>query len=93
MPDTKEAKPLDPIKWEEQVFVVIDQTEKKRFVETFSSALQAHTFASERAVRLGRPVAVFGPQLAVKVPPAPRQEADELDLNWLAKEAQTNDSR
>jgi hypothetical protein len=85
------AETMPNIDYQKPFYVVYDQTEHRRHVEVFFNRPEADRYAAERAARLGRPVAVFGPQAIVRVPRVEVLPADELALPWQgAEEEETN---
>jgi len=80
-PEVIEGKkrPVEKLDMSRPVAILLHQTESRNNIEVLAArddedagALmrRAYEVAAEAALRLERPVAVFGPQVAVKIPPA-----------------------
>ncbi len=80
-PADRSAPHVEKIDMTRPFFLVFDQTETRNTIEVFQGGgaeERATTRAKEKAARVGRQVAVIGPQGAVYAPPSP--EAVSIDL-------------
>lgn len=79
---SKTRSKVNKVKFEEPIWLTYDQSDTTNVFKTFqgpNAEQEARDWASDKAERLKRPVAVFGPQEAVKVPPK-RVTADDMPL-------------
>lgn len=74
---TEEKKPREPVvqlNEKEPIWLVLDQTPHKTYVEPFNgwdAENRAKEYAKARAAKVNRTVLIFGPQEAKAVPPVP----------------------
>lgn len=77
-------KGIEKLDFTKPIAITLHQTEARNHFEIFNSddaVEDAKKHASAMALNQDRTVAVFGPQVAVKVPPKEPQ-ADDLELNF-----------
>lgn len=71
---TTPREPLAPFNVDKPIWLVVDRTGHKTYVETFTgwdAEREAKDYAAKRAAKTGREVILFGPQVAVARPPVP----------------------
>lgn len=90
MSDDKPKRTVDPIDFTKPVAIILFQTDTRNNVQVITPAdceggetpvERAEKMAAGMALNNDRTVAVFGPQLKVKIPPKEPQ-ADDLDLSF-----------
>jgi len=72
--DKKARKPVTQLNEKEPIWLVLDQTPHKTYVEPFNgwdAEDRAKEYAKARAAKVNRTVLIFGPQEAKAVPPVP----------------------
>lgn len=72
---TKPARePITALSPDQPIWLAVDQTEHKTYVETFNgwdAEDRAKAYAAARAAKTERRVILFGPQVAIATPPEP----------------------
>ncbi|MAI35045.1 MAG: hypothetical protein CMM07_25685 [Rhodopirellula sp.] len=84
-PKPRTRSPITPLEFSKPFYMTIDQsdsTNNTSFFQGPKAKEAAEEHAGQRAARLGRPVAVLGPQYSVKVKPAAVQ-ADDMPLAFI----------
>jgi len=72
--DKKARKPVTQLNEKEPIWLALDQTPHKTYVEPFNgldAEDRAKEYAKARAAKVNRTVLIFGPQEAKAVPPVP----------------------